>query len=195
VVKVGEPAQLDVEFCCTNPSGCGVQTFRADVDGVRIIDTEWNITGDFCDYLSVGTLATVGDVDEFDDNEMFDSGSGFPAELIINEPGEYQLTLDAPDTTKTHTLTVKEPPIDSNLVSVDCSTSPDRITLGETTTVAATISNDNDSAVTVDVTFELADATETVTVGVGGGGTEQAEVTFEPEDTGEYAPGIEYAVV
>lgn len=184
----GESTWYDLELATVEYDGGAV---------TATVDTSREGESAYVDSASVSLTINGGEVSTATENISSRSGSftiSGPA-----SPGD-SLSVEVVATnwdneSATLSGSVPRPEADPDLVSVDCSTSPERITLGETTTVAATISNDNDNAVAVDVTFELADASETLTVDVGGGETEQAEVTFEPVDTGEYTPEIEYDIV
>ena len=192
-VNQGEEVRIEANIECLASSGqCSTQTFEIEIDGVVVKSDSYALRAGSSVSRGVGRGESSDVTLETDEWVITNDWSG---DIVFKEPGNYTVRLTGTDGTDESQVLTVEDATDPDLVSADCSVYPDRITLGETTTVAATISNDNEGEATVDVTFELADASETLTVDVGGGETEQAEVTFEPVDTGEYTPEIEYDIV
>ena len=84
----------------------------------------------------------------------------------------------------------EQPPVSESDVSVSCSLDDGEVTVGEETTVTATVANENAVEVDVDVTIEAGDTDTTETVRVPADGTATVDVTFAFDEPGEYAPSV-----
>ena len=80
--------------------------------------------------------------------------------------------------------------IDADAVTVESCSSGGEVTVGEETTVAATVANANAVGVDADVTIEAGGTDATETVRVPADGTATVDVTFAFDEPGEYAPSV-----
>ena len=97
----------------------------------------------------------------------------------LDDDGEAQVNVQTP---------FPEP--DEELLSVESCSSGGEVTVGEETTVAATVANANAVGVDADVTIEAGGTDATETVRVPADGTATVDVTFAFDEPGEYAPSV-----
>ena len=97
----------------------------------------------------------------------------------LDDGGEAQVNVQTP---------FPEP--DEELLSVESCSSGGEVTVGEETTVTATVANENPVEADVDVTIEAGGTDTTETVRVPADGTATVDVTFAFDEPGEYAPDV-----
>ena len=124
-----------------------------------------------------------------DNRVTVEAGPDSSVEVSITAPAWTDLDGGVPEAVLSATLN-EQPPVSESDVSVSCSLDDGEVTVGEETTVTATVANENAVEVDADVTIEAGGTEATETLRVPADGTATVDVTFAFDEPGEYAPDV-----